>query len=188
MTNTYLYELTDIWNDANITFDSIRMVVADTASQTDSTFLKFAISTNTNVRFAVFKAGFFHSGNTTDNLQANATLLKLANSTASANYGLAALNLGANVILNTTAMFLGNSTINALMNSSTLILGANLNLTNTDLKVGNSTINSQVNSSILRTTGTLQFGTRVANTTATITGTIDVLDAGGVTRKLMVCG
>jgi hypothetical protein len=42
-----------------------------------------------------------------------------------------------------------------------------------------------VNSSLIFTTGTLQFGTFTANTTATLTGFITVTDAGGTTRKLM---
>jgi hypothetical protein len=71
-------------------------------------------------------------GNSTVNSTANATLIKVANSTATANLTVAgltvgsslvsptAIGVGANVFINSTLFFAGNSTINAIVNSSTV--------------------------------------------------------------------
>ena len=153
-------------------------------------------------------------GNTSSNLYGNSTHLRVGNSTVNSSINSSTLALGLNVQISLTGFSIGNSTVNAIANSSTisfanlqvhsislgvgnatvnffvnssqLNFSTNLTANSSVLKVGNSTVNSSVNSSLIQTTGTLQFGTFVANTTTTLAGYIIVNDAAGNPRRVGV--
>jgi hypothetical protein len=93
-------------------------------------------------------------GNTTANLFANSVLVKVANSTASANLqpnqllvGITVVNstvitVGANVIANATHLFVGDGTSNVRANSTSIKIGSNVTLDTATLTIGTATVNS----------------------------------------------
>ena len=70
--SSYIYNLTDTWNQAGTVFNSIKMNVTDTASASDSKLLDLQI--NGNSKFNVSKAGNFYSG--AGNIDGTLTLQK----------------------------------------------------------------------------------------------------------------
>jgi hypothetical protein len=86
-------------------------------------------------------------GNTVANLNANSTIVQIANSSSQANLQPTKLAIGANVLVDTTHIVIGNSTIN-LSTNSTIITISNVtdttNVTPSGLVVGSSTINSTI--------------------------------------------
>lgn len=120
-------------------------------------------------------------GNSTVNSVLSATLLTVADSTATANITPLALTVGtsvvnttvlaagANVIANTSALYVGNSTVNtvvnqvglttgnSVVNTTTVAVGANVVLNTSTVTVGNSTVNATVTSTqyqVANSTGT----------------------------------
>lgn len=70
--SSYIYNLTDTWNQAGTTFNSIKMNVTDTASASDSKLLDLQISGNS--KFNINKTGNFYSG--AGNIDGTLTLQK----------------------------------------------------------------------------------------------------------------
>jgi hypothetical protein len=98
----------------------------------------------------------FQIGNSTANIFANSVLLKISNSSSTANLSPLDLKIGTAVV-NSTFI-----SINAGNFTSGANVGANVNLTTVALQIGNSSVNTQVNSSVFSTTtGNFSLGANV---------------------------
>lgn len=112
----------------------------------------------------------FHIGNSTVNTTSNPTLVRVQNSSTSANLtsiglvtGLSTVNatvmaVGSNVVLGATDLKIGNSTVNSIVNSSVITtpvisLSGNAFMNSTSLSMGNSSVNAFANSSTFRLNG-----------------------------------
>jgi Zn finger protein HypA/HybF involved in hydrogenase expression len=152
---------------------SMKAVVIQSINSTSSAnvtpagfFVGNSVVNTTYVSADNIKTLAYESGNSTANMTANSTLIKIANGSGSANLsptnltigtsvvGKDTISAGANVIANTTAYYVGNSSANAI------------------LFVGNSTVTPTItfaNSAVITnvTIGSAFFGNSTANTIIT---------------------
>ena len=112
-------------------------------------------------------------GNSTVNVFANSVLIKISNSSSTANLSPLDLKIGSAVV-NSTILTIGTGNFSTGSN-----VGSNVNLTTTGIQIGNSTVNTQVNSSVF-STGTGNFSL-AANVGANVSLTTVILSIGNST-------
>lgn len=176
---------------ANVTLSTTMLSIGTTANSTaNSTMVRVANSTGSanlqptaltigsaSINTTAYKSGAnvylstttLSMGNSTVNLVANSTYLKVANSSGVANLKPTSLYMGANVYVSTTTMFVGNSTVNAAINSTMTKMTSttgSANLTPVSLIVGNSTVYTTIGSATRSVTGSNTFNLGTASATA----------------------
>jgi hypothetical protein len=115
----------------------------------------FAIGANVGANVSLSTSSI-QVGNSTINLNANSTLVKVSDATSTANLSSSSLTIGSAVV-NSTVLTIGTGNFSTAAN-----VGANVNLTTSTLQIGNSSVNTQVNSSVFSTgTGTFSSGANV---------------------------
>jgi len=112
-------------------------------------------------------------GNSTSNIFANSVLIKISNSSSTANLSSSSLTIGS-AIVNSTVLTMTTGNFSTGAN-----VGANVNLTTVGLQIGNSSVNTQVNSTSLSTnTGNFSLA---ANVGANVKLTTVILSIGNST-------
>lgn len=155
--------------------DPIRVAMSkinDNFAQVYSTHtLSNSISIGANL---VINTSAITAGNSTINLYASATSLKIANSIANVGINNFSISVGANVTVNTSGFYVGNVATNTtaisvttasgniVLTGNVITIGANVKANASVLFIGNSSVNTVVNSTaVLISNG----GTTVVNST-----------------------
>ena len=150
MANTYIYDLTDTWNELATIFNAIKINVNDTLSNTDSKLIDLQLASNS--KFNVGKRGNIYANTTLSSSESDAALqldatwnttanvtgifLNVTNTTSGTGSlltdiqvdGNSVFNLNANGTVNTAALNLtGNITSNS--NNAAIIMGSASDLT-----------------------------------------------------------
>jgi hypothetical protein len=185
-----------IANTANIVAVTINALSVNVASGNTADFL--SITANT------LSVNALSLGNTTVNVFANSTLIKIANSTLISNLtpgllliGTSSVNstmfaAGANVLIDTEKLSFGNSTVNATINSTlTSIRNATdiANLSASQLLIGTSSVNSTMvalGANVLLSTSLVHVGNNTVNATVNSTAFalngVALSSGGGITE------
>ena len=171
--NSVLLKISDASSTANLSSSSLTIG----SSVVYSSVLTIAtgnFSTGANVGANVnLTTSTVQIGNSTINLNANSTLLKISDASSTANLSTSSLTIGSTVV-NSSVLTIATGDFSTGAN-----VGANVNLTTSSIQIGNSTVNTQVNSSVI-STGTGNFSVS-ANVGANVKLTTVLLSVGNST-------
>jgi hypothetical protein len=176
---------------ANLNANSILVSVADSTSTSNISSTGFVVgSFNANNSTMTVNVGSFviganvgsnvnlttsdlQIGNSTSNIFANSVLLKISDSSSTANLSSSSLTIGS-AIVNSTVLTITTGNFSTGAN-----VGANVNLTTSTFQIGNSSVNTQVNSTSISTnTGNFSLA---ANVGANVKLTTVILSIGNST-------